>query len=72
MTFQPTTLGLLAQAAAEYGAMAGGSASTASGGGAAALLDRLPFDLTDPLVIGAAVLTVLIVASLFRTRRYRS
>lgn len=61
-----------AQGAAEYGAVSGGSA-TAPSAGRSTLLDALPMDLlTDPLVLAAAGLALLILVGLLRTGRYRS
>jgi hypothetical protein len=69
---EPIVVALVAQAAAEYGGMAGGAAPGGSGG-AIRLPDSLPLDLfSDPLVLAAAGLALLVVIGLFRTRRYRA
>jgi hypothetical protein len=63
---------IVIQGAAEYGAAAGGSSGVVGGGGPG-LFDHLPMDLlSDPLVVAAGVLALLVVVGLFRTRGYRS
>jgi hypothetical protein len=66
-------LAMLAQGAAEYGAISGGAAGSSSMGQTSSLLDPgLDFISDNPLVLILAGLTLLLVVGLFRTRGYRS
>jgi hypothetical protein len=65
-------LAILAQAATEYGAMAGEVGGSGPWSGPAGFLSDAPAWATDnPIASGGIVLTVLLILSLFRTRRYR-
>jgi hypothetical protein len=66
-------LAMLAQGAAEYGAISGGAAGSSSMGQTSPLLDPgLAFIQDNPLVLILAGLTLLLVIGLFRTQGYRS
>jgi hypothetical protein len=63
---------VLAQAAVEYGAMAGEAAGGAATGGFNDLLSQGRTLATEsPLAVALFVLTALVIAGLVRTRRYR-
>lgn len=63
----------LAQAAAEYGAMAGQTAASGSPGGTADILSQARALVSaNPVPLVAIVLTVVVVAGLLRTSAYRS
>ena len=65
-------LAWLAQAATEYGAVAGNAAAQA-GSGSSTLADQaLDFVFANPVAVGIGVLTVVIVTGFARTGRYRS
>jgi hypothetical protein len=65
---------ILAQGAAEYGAISGGAAgSSSSVGQTSPLLDQgLDFVSNNSIVLILAGLTLLLVIGLFRTQGYRS
>jgi hypothetical protein len=64
---------ILAQGAAEYGAISGSAAGSSSAGQTAPLLDLgLDFVSDNVGVVIVAGLTLLFVIGLFRTRGYRS
>lgn len=68
-----TEAGNLLQAAAEYGAAAGGASSGVLGTGSHTLLDQgLAYLADHPVVPVLALLTLLVVAALLRTGRYRA
>jgi hypothetical protein len=66
-------LAILAQGAAEYGAISGGPAGSSSMGQTSPLLDQgLDFISDNPLVLILAGVTLLLAIGLFRTQGYRS
>jgi hypothetical protein len=66
-------LAMLAQGAAEYGAISGGAAGSSGMGQTSPLLDQgIDFISDNPLVLILAGLTLLLVIGLFRTQGYRS